>query len=356
MDPLTHTLVGASLAATRLADRTRRAGAALVIGVNLPDLDVLAYAAGEDFALGFRRGWTHGLPALAVLPALLAALLWIWDRRQAGADRERPFSPGRICALCYLAAATHPLLDWMNTYGMRWWMPFRDTWSYGDSLFIMDPWLWLLLGAGWLVGRRATGGLLAGWAAAAGLVCLVVASRAPAYLPVVGAVAGALLCALLWRPEAEGSVARRAATAGLVLATLYVLSLLALHELTERRVRLALAGPSEAPLEQLMVGPAPADPLRWEIVARQGGRYRFGDYSWGSPRRMSWLQDYREAADTSETWPGILGSGQARGFLRWVRFPWLEVEGGSPRRVYIMDARYTRRRTRGFGGAAVLLP
>ena len=53
MDPLTHTLVGASLAATRLGRTTRRATAALVIGVNLPDIDVLSYVNGGDAALGF---------------------------------------------------------------------------------------------------------------------------------------------------------------------------------------------------------------------------------------------------------------------------------------------------------------
>ena len=25
-------------------------------------------------------------------------------------------------------------------------MPFSDRWFYGDTLFIVDPWLWLILG------------------------------------------------------------------------------------------------------------------------------------------------------------------------------------------------------------------
>ena len=64
MDPLTHTLVGASLASSKLGEKTRYATAALVIGANLPDIDVLSYFAGGDAALGFRRGWTHGVLAL----------------------------------------------------------------------------------------------------------------------------------------------------------------------------------------------------------------------------------------------------------------------------------------------------
>ena len=153
MDPLTHTLVGASLASTRLGRTTRLAGPALVIGANLPDIDVLAFVAGGDAALGFRRGLTHGVPALVLLPALFAAMLWLWGRWRPGPPGSRLSGPW-LTGLCYLAVVSHPVLDWLNTYGMRWWMPFRDTWYYGDSVFIMDPWLWLLLGAGWLLGRR----------------------------------------------------------------------------------------------------------------------------------------------------------------------------------------------------------
>ena len=31
-----------------------------------------------------------------------------------------------------------PLLDWLNTYGVRFLMPFDGTWFYGDALFIID--------------------------------------------------------------------------------------------------------------------------------------------------------------------------------------------------------------------------
>ena len=156
MDPLTHTLVGASLAATRLGEKTRLAAPALVVGANLPDIDVFSYFRGEDFALGFRRGWTHGVLALVVLPVVLAGLLWLLDRgRHRLAEAEaRPFHAGWLLGLCYLACLTHPSLDWLNNYGMRWLMPFRDTWFYGDSVFIMDPYLWLILGLGWVIGRR----------------------------------------------------------------------------------------------------------------------------------------------------------------------------------------------------------
>ena len=72
-------------------------------------------------------------------------------------------------------------------------MPFRETWYYGDSVFIMDPWLWLILGTGWLIGRKPARSTGTGAVVMATLVVWLVASRAPAYLPVVGSVFAVLL-------------------------------------------------------------------------------------------------------------------------------------------------------------------
>ncbi len=65
-------------------------------------------------------------------------------------DRHRPTAGARAQAgwlllLSTFAILTHPFLDWLNTYGMRWLMPFDGTWFYGDSVFIMDPFLLSIL-------------------------------------------------------------------------------------------------------------------------------------------------------------------------------------------------------------------
>ena len=80
MDNLCHSLVGAALSRAGLGRRTALATATLVIGANLPDVDVFAYAWGADTALGFRRGWTHGVLALALWPFVLTGILMAWDR------------------------------------------------------------------------------------------------------------------------------------------------------------------------------------------------------------------------------------------------------------------------------------
>ena len=47
MDPVAHTLFGATLAHTGLRAQTRLGTATLLIGANLPDVDVLSYEIGR---------------------------------------------------------------------------------------------------------------------------------------------------------------------------------------------------------------------------------------------------------------------------------------------------------------------
>lgn len=354
MDPITHTLVGASLAATRLGQTTRRAVPALVIGANLPDIDVLSYFGGSDAALGFRRGWTHGVLALVVLPALLAALLWAWERRRS--HDERPLSGRWLIALSYLAVLTHPFLDWLNTYGMRWLMPFDDTWFYGDAVFIMDPWLWLVLGVGWLIGQRPSRRWMIAWAVVGALLLALVARRAPDYAPIVGAVFVVLLLALLWKP-ASVRRKRQAAAAGLAVATLFIGCMIAIHEVTERRVMRELERAGLPEVEQLMVGPLPANPSTWEFVVRANGHLRHGRIDWFGEREISFSPFQATDARDSALWEDVERTGQIPGFLHWARFPWLPpTPPNSQGIVWLLDARYARDLGAGFGSAAVILP
>ena len=146
MDNLTHTLVGAVLAESGLRTRTTLATATLLIGANLPDVDGVLYWLGRsDVAYGFRRGWTHGIPALAAGTLLLTGLVLAWDR-WVRRRRDPTGEPARwrpVFWLSALAIVTHPFLDYLNTYGTRFLMPFSNVWSYGDTLFIADVWIWI---------------------------------------------------------------------------------------------------------------------------------------------------------------------------------------------------------------------
>ena len=154
MDNVTHSLIGAVMGQAGLKWRTGLAMPALIIGANLPDVDAPCSIHGIE-SLAMRRGLSHGPIALIVLPLVLAALLITWDRWQARRGKRPPdrlpIHAGWLIALCYIGALSHPLFDWMNTYGIRLLEPFSSRWFYGDVLFIVDPWLLAMLIAGvWL--------------------------------------------------------------------------------------------------------------------------------------------------------------------------------------------------------------
>jgi inner membrane protein len=160
MDNLTHGLVGALIGQAGLKRKTGLAMPALIIGANLPDIDATCTIYGLE-SLAMRRGLTHGPIAWVLLPLVLAGLLWGYDRWQAKRGKRPegrlPVHFGWLFALSFIACLTHPALDWMNNYGIRFLEPFSSEWFYGDVLFIIDIWLWLGLGfATWLSLRRET--------------------------------------------------------------------------------------------------------------------------------------------------------------------------------------------------------
>jgi inner membrane protein len=153
MDNLCHTLVGAACGEAGLKQHTRFGNATLMIAANLPDLDVLVFVTDVP-SVAFRRGWTHGALAQVLLPVALTAVLYGLDRLRPSRSAER-LHKGWILALSYVGVLSHVGLDLMNTYGIRLLMPFDGRWFYGDTLFIIDPWMWLVLGLGVLSARRS---------------------------------------------------------------------------------------------------------------------------------------------------------------------------------------------------------
>jgi len=142
MDPLAHTLFGATMAEAGLKRKTAMATATLIIGANIPDVDGLAMLVSSDYALLMRRGWTHGILALIIWPFLLTGFMLVIDRlidkRMRSRNKIRrgpPMRPLMLLGIAFLGVLSHPLLDWLNTYGVRLLAPFDDTWFYGDTLY-----------------------------------------------------------------------------------------------------------------------------------------------------------------------------------------------------------------------------
>lgn len=149
MDNFTHSLAGWALGQAGLKTRTRKGLAALILGANMPDIDVFLGWVGWA-PLAMHRGFTHGVVGgVLLLPPFLAGLLWLLDRWQR--KRGTTFKSGLamhfgwLVALSYLGALTHPLLDLQTTYSVQLLSPFSNAWYHSDSLFIIDVWLWSLL-------------------------------------------------------------------------------------------------------------------------------------------------------------------------------------------------------------------
>ena len=84
MDNITHSLTGWALGQAGLKTHTRKGLAVLILGANMPDIDVFFGWVGWE-PLAMHRGFTHGLVGgVLVMPPLLAGLLWLLDRWQVG--------------------------------------------------------------------------------------------------------------------------------------------------------------------------------------------------------------------------------------------------------------------------------
>jgi inner membrane protein len=150
LDNLTHSMVGALLGQTGLKRLTGRAMATLIIAANIPDIDALASVFGTE-SLAMRRGITHGPIALLVLPLLLTGLVLLYNRWRPA---NQPVRAAPLLLLAYIGTLSHPALDWLNSYGIRLLEPFSSRWFAGDTLFIIDVWIWLALFASFFWSRR----------------------------------------------------------------------------------------------------------------------------------------------------------------------------------------------------------
>ena len=291
MDNLCHTLVGAALAETGLKRRTALGSATLMIAANFPDIDVIAVPLGHS--LGIRRGITHGLPAQVILPFVLTAIMIGWHRWRARGDVPKA---RELLLLSAIGIVTHPLLDWMNTYGMRWLMPLDGTWWYGDTLFIIDPWILLALLLGVVVSRRR--------------------ERKASPSPTVPA------------QMALGAVA------------VYIAVMVTLSRITKEGALEALAAKGITP-DTLVVDPQFATPVTRGVTYLWQGSYHLATYRlFPASLTEPWF-----AIPVNDDHPAIALANQTRAgreYHSWARLPYYVTEqAGDTTWVLIGDARYT---------------
>ncbi len=143
MDNVTHTLTAVALSQAGLNRKTRYATLALVVGSNLPDVDLVSLLGGSTTYLKYHRGITHSLVGVTVLAALLTGIICLGGRKAKPTRNGPPLNARWLFILCWIGTAGHLLMDFTNQYGVRLFMPFSGRWYAWDIMFILDP---LLLG------------------------------------------------------------------------------------------------------------------------------------------------------------------------------------------------------------------
>ena len=355
MENLTHTLTGVILGKAGLEKQTPLATPALIIAANLPDLDILGSVAGVNY-LDFHRGVSHAAVGIAVLSVALAGGFWLFGKRSSG-TRIRESSPIKqriefvpMLYVCFVGLLSHPLLDYLNAYGVRPWLPFSDKKYYGDLIGIVDPWIWIVLGvsicAG-VVSKRAKIAWACLWFVLAFLVFLGLG-------PVVALMWGSILCAALFLGLRLKARRYCTAKAGLCVLLIYVgLTALTRGWIMHKAMRQVSGTIREAILAVDVLPQRPGAPWRWTVVVETPERYHLAPIG---------LRDWKSAPPTFESYSknlqekcyrAAMADEEMSAMARFARFPAVEVVD-SPGQclVFLRDLRYAQRQARGWGVAS----
>jgi inner membrane protein len=277
LDNLTHTLVGLAAARAGLERFSPYATAVCVVAANLPDADIVALLGGQWFYLEHHRGITHSIAGTLALGVLLPVLFWLGERifaRLRGSEPRARLKGLLVCSL--LLSASHPLLDWTNNYGVRPLLPWDGLRIYGDLVFILDPWLWLMLGGSVF--------LLAGsakWRVRLWALLAIVLSAAILFLPLRAGmeipfasravwVAGVACVFVLRRLKVGEHWGAAIPAFALALVVAYWGTLALLHARAFSRAQEGaerLAGEKGEGVLKLAAMPTLADPLTWRCIA-----------------------------------------------------------------------------------------
>lgn len=345
MDNITHSLVGLTLAETGLKRVTPLATTTLVMAANFPDIDIITGMFGQLFYLEHHRGITHALIALPFLSLLLATLIYRYSQWKGRGARF-----GRLCGLGLLAMLTHPLLDYLNSYGWRPFLPWDNRWYYGDIAFVVDPWLWIFLGGTAFIFAAKTRRQTFFWTAlfVVMLIAMILSSGVSLWIKVfwILLAAGAVWLRLTFE-YTEKNV--RLSSAGLLVAMLtYFGAMIWLHQTALSKTRgLAVAAQARDGGSQLETTamPTPANPLKWRAVIATDKAFYISDLNLAKQiPSLEAMTAYPRETGAAAMLDAVRRTAQAQTFLRFARFPVTEVmifnKDNSPAAVEIRDVRF----------------
>ena len=238
----------------------------------------------------------------------------------------------------------------MNTYGVRFLMPFDGTWFYGDTLFVVDPWFWLLCAAGVVSAHSATRASRLRWLILASLASAVVMMTS--FVPVVAKLIWCLGLAGTVGLSHYGPSSRPIARAALVILGLYIGTMWTTSRQTAALARAWLESDATE-VTSLVSSPMPANPFTWRLVATTPRAHHELFVRWlGDPVVVAAgrpLPIDGGAADIAAR-----ARASVPGTATWLRIPSYEIrEDGNRCLVIVRDLRYTWDAESGFGVARI---
>jgi len=374
MDGLTHSLVGLTSAKAGLERLSPYTAIVCVLSANAPDIDVVSFFFGGRWVLlKQHRGLSHsiaGTLALAILiPSILFGIEWA-----IAYVRKRPqrIQYRGLLLASLIAAATHPLMDWTNNYGVRPLLPWDGRWFYGDLVFIVDPYLWLVLGgAGFLLASNRRWKIV-GWSLLAAIVTLIIFRVSPQRVAGVGGltaariiwIAGAFSFAIARAAGVEKRLGKKLAFAALSFVVIYWGALAWAHHRAYQNAELesnAIAAQRGERFIRLAAMPTAANPFQWLCVAETDRAiYRFFVGVVGQPQSPNLagsivegsraastiaIERYEKPTGQSEQLASVASRDpRAQILLGFARFPIARVEADScvgQTLVQFADLRYT---------------
>jgi inner membrane protein len=356
LDNLTHSLVGLTAAKAGLEKLSPGATGLCILAANAPDSDiiVLAFSDRWDF-LQHHRGITHSIVGVITLAILLPLIFYLVDRLWSRFRNRPPTTSLKGLLLAsFIVSATHPLLDWTNSYGIRFLLPWSQKWSYGDLVFIVDPYLWLILGGASFLLTARTGILKFVWAGiAAVLSFLIVASPRTDMLPnprliaLLWIVALVTLVVLFLNKAGERWDGRIALAAFAVVLCYWVFLAFAHGQALERGRERAnkLASVNGEVVGRAAAMPRLANPFRWDYVFETDrATYRLDIGVLGSSGTSESVRYAKPTGELKAALDSIAQQKPVRVFLGFARFPVLQLSDPdcvTSTLVQLADLRYT---------------
>ncbi len=137
MDPLTHAIVGLSIAVLsgEPISLSNPAMLGCIAGAVIPDIDIVMQIKGDYSYLKNHRGISHSIPMLAIFSALITGVLLF-------AYGTIPLY--KVLLMAFGGCLSHVLLDLTNSYGAQILWPFYKKKITFDLLLIYDPALLIL--------------------------------------------------------------------------------------------------------------------------------------------------------------------------------------------------------------------